>query len=94
MEQTAAGPYDQFAAETDSFERAVLEQRPFAADHYDDDYFASEWRDAGNKYDLETRRRIEGRNPELIKDVFAPQRVLDAGCGPGFLMQLRSETPH
>ena len=34
---------------------------------------------------------MEGRNPELIKDVFAPQRVIDMGCGPGALMFLLNE---
>ena len=44
-----------------------------------------------NKYELETRRRIEARNPELIKEVFQPKRVLDLGCGPGFLMYFLHE---
>jgi SAM-dependent methyltransferase len=70
------------------FERRVLEQKPVAADHYDAEYFTGEWRDAGNNYTLETRRAIEARNPALIKDVFAPVRVLDLGCGPGALMHL------
>jgi SAM-dependent methyltransferase len=91
MERAPATPYDRFAADAAAFEQTVLAQRPFAADHYDADYFASEWRDAGNKYDLETRRRIEGRNPDLIAEVFEPKRVLDVGCGPGFLMQLLHE---
>lgn len=88
METRARGPYDQFADDVDAFEKAVLSQRPFEPDHYDDDYFGSDWRGQGNKYDLETRRRVEARNPQLIKDVFEPRRVLDVGCGPGFLMQL------
>jgi SAM-dependent methyltransferase len=75
-----------FLAAVAAFEQGVVEQRPLAPAHYDDDYFASDWREGDNRYDLETRRRIEDRNPQLIKDVFAPQRVLDVGCGPGFLM--------
>jgi SAM-dependent methyltransferase len=75
----------------DAFEAAVLAQRPVAAEHYDQDYFASDWRAEGNKYDLETRRAVEARNPQLIKDVFEPERVLDLGCGPGFLMQFLHE---
>jgi ubiquinone/menaquinone biosynthesis C-methylase UbiE len=85
------GPFDQFAAEVDAYERTVLEQEPWGEAHYDDDYFASDWREGDNKYDLETRRRIEDRNPQLIKDVFDPQRVLDVGCGPGFLMAFLQE---
>jgi SAM-dependent methyltransferase len=79
------------SAAVSDFEAAVLAQRPWAPDSYDDDYFVSDWRDEGNKYDIATRRRIEGRNPELIKEVFAPQRVLDVGRGPGALMYLLHE---
>ena len=70
------------------FERRVLDQRPVASAHYDAEYFTGEWRDAGNSYNLETRRAIEARNPALIKEVFEPTRVLDLGCGPGALMHL------
>jgi SAM-dependent methyltransferase len=69
-----------------AFEQAVLNQRPVEPEHYDDAYFTSDWRGGDNRYDLETRRRIEARNPALIKEVFGPKRVLDVGCGPGFLM--------
>ena len=47
----------------DGFETAVFDQQPWSAEHYDDDYFASDWREGDNRYDLETRRRIEDRNP-------------------------------
>lgn len=73
------------------FETAVLAQRPVASEHYDEEYFASDWREDDNRYDLETRRRIEARNPQLIKEIFGAQRVLDLGCGPGFLMQFLHE---
>lgn len=73
-------------AMVDDLEATVLAQRPVAADRYAEAYFAEDWRDEHNRYELDTRRRIEARNPQLIKDVFAPQRVLDVGCGPGFLM--------
>jgi SAM-dependent methyltransferase len=75
-----------FEDQVDAFERAVFEQRPVEATHYDQEYFASDWREGDNRYDLETRRRIEDRNPALIQEVFEPRRVLDVGCGPGFLM--------
>lgn len=70
------------------FEEAVFSQQPVAPDHYDDEYFVSDWREGDNKYDIETRRRIEDRNPALIKEVFEPRKVLDMGCGPGVLMYL------
>jgi SAM-dependent methyltransferase len=70
------------------FEQRVLAQKPTASGHYDAEYFTGEWRDAGNNYSLETRRAIEARNPQLIKDTFHPVRALDLGCGPGALMHL------
>lgn len=91
MDATSTGPFDQFLEIARTFEERVLEQRPFAAHHYDDDYFAADWREGGNRYDLDARRRIEARNPELIQEVFQPERVLDVGCGPGFLMQFLHE---
>jgi ubiquinone/menaquinone biosynthesis C-methylase UbiE len=75
----------------EDFERAVLAQEPVPIERYDAEYFSSGWREGGNRYDLETRRRVEARNPELIKEVFRPQRVLDVGCGPGFLMHFLHE---
>lgn len=70
------------------FEIRVLEQKPVVSGHYDSEYFTGEWRDAGNNYSLETRRRIEATNPALIREVFTPKKVLDLGCGPGALMHL------
>lgn len=86
-----SGPFDHFAADVEQFEQAVLGQTPVGEQHYDDDYFAADWREGDNRYDLESRRRIEGRNPALIKEVFAPERVLDVGSGPGFLMLFLQE---
>jgi len=83
--------YDRFQDAVQAFEDAVFAQTPVAAGHYDDDYFAAEWRRDGNRYDLDTRRQIEDRGPALIKDVFEPHRVLDVGCGPGFLMLFLAE---
>jgi SAM-dependent methyltransferase len=70
----------------DAFERAVFEQAAVPPSHYDQEYFQADWREGGNRYDLETRREIEERNPQLIREVFEPRRALDVGCGPGFLM--------
>lgn len=80
-----------FLADVDAFEAAVFEQQETPSEHYDESYFADDWREGENRYDLETRRRLEARNPQLIKEVFEPQRVLDVGCGPGFLMYLLHE---
>jgi SAM-dependent methyltransferase len=88
---TYDGTGDDLAALVDGFETAVLAQRPAAAEHYDAEYFASDWREGDNRYDLESRRRIEDRNPRLIQEVFQPRRVLDMGCGPGFLMYFLHE---
>ena len=89
----AAGPgsAEDFETVVQRFEEAVTAQQPIGAVHYDTEYFVSDWRDEENRYDIETRRRIEGRNPALIKDVFEPERVLDMGCGPGALMFLLAE---
>jgi 2-polyprenyl-3-methyl-5-hydroxy-6-metoxy-1,4-benzoquinol methylase len=70
------------------FEQRVLEQQPVGSSHYDAEYFTGDWRDAGNNYNLETRRQIEAKNPSLIKEVFQPKKALDLGCGPGALMHL------
>lgn len=73
------------------FESAIFAQQPTSSDHYDAEYFTGEWRAEGNSYNLETRRAIEAKNPQLIKEVFEPRTVLDLGCGPGALMHLLHE---
>jgi SAM-dependent methyltransferase len=83
--------YSPFLRDVDRFEETVLAQEAPTPAHYDDDYFAADWREGGNRYELETRRRVEDRNPILIREVFEPQRVLDVGCGPGFLMLFLAE---
>ncbi|MCS6975627.1 MAG: class I SAM-dependent methyltransferase [Gemmatales bacterium] len=70
------------------FEEIVFAQRPIPAEHYDREYFHSNWRAGSNNYTLEIRRSIEGKNPQLIKEVFQPQCALDFGCGPGVLIYL------
>jgi len=72
--------------QVEQFERYVFNQQPVPPARYDTQYFTSEWRPEGNRYTIEARRTVEGRNPEIIRDVFTPERVLDAGCGPGMLM--------
>jgi SAM-dependent methyltransferase len=86
MTDVDGGSVPGFEGVLDRFESIVSKQTPLTAGRYDEDYFASRWRAGGNRYDLQTRRRLEAHNPRLIKEVFAPARVLDVGCGPGFLM--------
>jgi cytidyltransferase-like protein len=88
---TRAQPSSLPGAAVAQFEAHVTAQRATSADAYDGAYFTEEWRDEGNSYRLETRRQIEGRHPEVIKEVFQPRRVLDVGCGPGALMYLLQE---
>ena len=73
------------------FEEAVFLQKPTSSEHYDREYFTGDWRAEGNNYSLATRREIEAKNPELIKEIFQPKRVLDLGCGPGALMHFLAE---
>jgi len=73
------------------FEDFVQRQARTSGSDYDDSYFHDQWRAGSNDYTIETRRRIEGRNPELIKETFEPKKVLDMGCGPGALMFLLRE---
>jgi cytidyltransferase-like protein len=74
-----------------AFENLVFTQHAIDPEHYDSDYFVSDWRQAGNDYTIEARRKIEGRHPQVIKEVFQPKRVLDLGCGPGALLYLLQE---
>jgi SAM-dependent methyltransferase len=74
------------------FENFVLNQEPAKPETaFDQNYFEGTWRHGSESYTLESRRKIEGRNPELIKSVLNPMKLLDAGCGPGFLMQMLKE---
>jgi len=78
-------------ADVKAFEALVFAQKNIEPEHYDADYFVSDWRQAGNDYTIETRRKIEGRHPQVVKEVFNPARVLDMGCGPGALLYLLEE---
>lgn len=75
----------------ESYEDFVLTQAEPGAEKFSEEYFTDSWRDQGNSYQIEVRRKIEARNPQLIKETFAPQSVLDMGCGPGALMYLLHE---
>ena len=85
------GPRSNGDGDVSVFERLVNEQRAVEAGHYDAEYFVSDWRDGENDYTIEARRKIEGRHPEVIQEVFRPARVLDVGCGPGVLLFLLQE---
>ena len=54
----------------ETFEALVLSQQPAR----------EPWRPVTD-YSFEARKQIEGKHPELIRDVFQATRVLDAGCG-------------
>jgi len=73
------------------FEKFVLGQKEFDSKYYDDKYLSGQWKDGANSYSIENRRRLEGKNPENIKKVFKPKKVLDYGCGPGALMLFLDE---
>ncbi len=62
------------------FEAVALSQRP-----------ASEPWTPVTDYSFEARKAIEGQHPQLILDVFKPKRILDVGCGFGYLVRLINE---
>ncbi|MEW6535510.1 MAG: methyltransferase domain-containing protein [Candidatus Auribacterota bacterium] len=70
----------------EQFEEILFTQKAVESVHYDDHYFHGDWRDGHNDYTIETRRAIEAKNPQNIKEIFQPKTVLDVGCGPGALM--------
>jgi 2-polyprenyl-3-methyl-5-hydroxy-6-metoxy-1,4-benzoquinol methylase len=75
-----------------NYETFVQQQKATAAEAFDTTYFHAGWRrENGGNYTIAERRRLEGRNPELIRDVFQAKTVLDMGCGPGALMFLLHE---
>src|SRR3954452_7537678 len=41
-----------FEALVQHFEGDVFNQRPVEAEHYDDEYFVSDWREGDNRYDI------------------------------------------
>ncbi len=67
----------QFQPDVDAFERLVLSQTPAE----------TPWQPVTD-YSWEARRTIEEPHAALIREVFQPQRVLDAACGPGHLVRV------
>ena len=75
-----------------NFEKFVISQSPAEpSSDFDNEYFTGEWRHGYTTYTLETRRKVEGRNPELIKLILNPRKLLDVGCGPGLLVLMLRE---
>lgn len=72
-----------------------LDRLEFALQHqesptFDTTYFTGEWRgDAPFTY--EARKKIEGRHPKIVKEVFPGLTVLDVGCGPGHFVRMLRE---
>jgi 2-polyprenyl-3-methyl-5-hydroxy-6-metoxy-1,4-benzoquinol methylase len=73
------------------FEKKVFSQKKVSTKYYNSEYFNSKWRKDNSSYHIDERRKIEGKNPLLIKKVFKPKKVLDMGCGPGALLYLLDE---
>ena len=73
------------------FEKMYFEQKTVQAQHFDKAYFDGDWRDDNMSYSLESRREIEGKNPQNIIETFVPEKALDVGCGPGALVALLDE---
>ena len=81
----------EISEQVSAYEAFLSTQSSESSERYDEAYFTDDWRENANNYSLEARRSIEGRNPELIREVFGGGRVLDMGCGPGALMSLLEE---
>lgn len=61
-------------------------------EEYTENYFFDGWREGGHTYDIETRRKIEGKHPEILFKVFGSlSTFLDVGCGNGALMLFLQE---
>ncbi len=73
------------------FENKVFSQKKVSAKQFNSDYFNLKWRKDNSNYQIDIRRKIEGKNPILIKKIFRPKKALDMGCGPGALMYLLYE---
>lgn len=80
-----------FGSQVEAFEDFVQGQTHEGAEHYDEDYFFNDESRTDHLYTVENRRKMEGRNPQLIRDVFQAKTVVDMGCGPGALLTLLDE---
>lgn len=73
------------------FENNFFNQKKVDSNHFDKSYFEGEWRKEKMSYSLDSRRSIEGKNPENIVNFLKPKKALDVGCGPGSLVALLDE---
>ncbi len=64
----------------DDFEQRVFAQRPAIVP----------WVPVTD-FSFEARKAVEGPHPGLILKTFTPDRILDAGCGPGHLVRMLNE---
>lgn len=90
--QNSKYPCMRWESQYKNFEKLVLEQIDTSpSEEFDEKYFTGEWRHGYTTYTLETRRKVEGKNPELIRHVLKPNKLLDVGCGPGLLVLMLRE---
>ena len=52
------------------FEKKVFSQKKVSTKNYNSEYFNSKWRKDNSSYHIDERRKIEGKNPLLIKKSF------------------------
>lgn len=78
-------------ASLDRLETYLHAQQATPPERYDKDYFQGLWRADGGSYTLDARRKAEGRHPKIIKELWEGKTILDAGCGPGYLVQMLRE---
>lgn len=75
----------------DRLEGVIAEQAMTPPERFDTEYFAGDWRADGNAYTFDTRRAIEGQQPQILKELWGHLSILDVGCGPGYLVKLLRE---
>lgn len=73
-----------------SLDRLEADAHNQTTPEFDTSYFTGDWR--GNApFTYESRKAIEGRHPEIVKEVFDGLSVLDVGCGPGHFVRMLRE---